>query len=124
MFRISEPYTPQDYCLLSITIDYYRLGQQRAPRWPLQKPITVSDIITLDNISVQQVEVTKFLGVLLDQHLSWIYHKNHAAKKVSKTIVHLGPKLWNSVFHNLTQMTSQSSFKTSLKEYLIERAIN
>ena len=30
---------------------------------PGQKPITVSDTITLDNIAVQQVEVTKFLGV-------------------------------------------------------------
>ena len=53
---------------------------------PRQKPITVSDTITLDNIAVQQVEVTKFLGVLLDQHLSWKYHINHVAKKVSKTI--------------------------------------
>ena len=35
---------------------------------PRQKPITVSDTITLDNFAVQQVEVTKFLGVLLDQH--------------------------------------------------------
>ena len=47
------------------------------------KPITVSDTITLDNIAVQQVEVTKFLGVWLDQHLSWKYHINHVAKKVS-----------------------------------------
>ena len=38
---------------------------------PRQKPITVSDTITVDNIAVQQVEVTKFLGVLLDQRLSW-----------------------------------------------------
>ena len=53
---------------------------------PRQKPITVSDTITLDNIAVQQVEVTKFFGVLLDQHLSWKYHINHVAKKVSKTI--------------------------------------
>ena len=53
---------------------------------PRQKPITVSDTITLDNIAVQQVEVTKFLGVLLDQHLSWKYHINHVTKKVSKTI--------------------------------------
>ena len=37
---------------------------------PRHKPITVSDTITLDNIAVQQAEVTKFLGVLLDQHLS------------------------------------------------------
>ena len=53
---------------------------------PRQKPITVSDTITLDNIAVQQVEVTKFLGVLLDQHLSWKYHITHVAKKVSKAI--------------------------------------
>ena len=53
---------------------------------PRQKPITVSDTITLDNFAVQQVEVTKFFGVLLDQHLSWKYHINHVAKKESKTI--------------------------------------
>ena len=53
---------------------------------PRQKPITVSDTITLDNIAVQQVEVTKFLGVLLDRHLSWKYHIDHIAKKVSKTM--------------------------------------
>ena len=40
----------------------------------------------LDNIAVQQVEVAKFLGVLLEQHLSQKYHINHVAKKVSKTI--------------------------------------
>ena len=40
------------------------------------------------------------------------------------TILHLGPKLWNSLPHNLTELTSYSSFKTSLKKYLIERAIN
>ena len=48
---------------------------------PRQKPITVSDTITLENIAFQQVEVTKFLGVLLDQHLSWKYHINHVTKK-------------------------------------------
>ena len=52
---------------------------------PRQKSIIVSNTITLDNVAVQQVEVTKFLGVLLDQHLSWKYHINHVAKKVSKT---------------------------------------
>ena len=30
--------------------------------------------------------MTKFLGVLLDQHLSWKYHLNHVATKVSKPI--------------------------------------
>ena len=40
------------------------------------------------------------------------------------TILHLGPKLWISLPHNLTQLTRYSSFKTSLKKYLIERAVN
>ena len=53
---------------------------------PRQKPITVSDTITVDNIPVQQAEGTKFLGVLLDRHLSWKCHIYHVAKKVSKTI--------------------------------------
>ena len=52
---------------------------------PRQKPVTVNDAITLDNIAGQQVEVTKFLGVLLDQHLSWKYI-NHVGENVSKTI--------------------------------------
>ena len=30
--------------------------------------------------------MTKFLGFLLDQHLSWKYHLNHVATKVSKPI--------------------------------------
>ena len=30
--------------------------------------------------------MTKFRGVLLDQHLSRKYHINHVAKKLSKTI--------------------------------------
>ena len=36
------------------------------------------------------------------------------------TILHLGQKLWTSLLHNLTELTSYSSFKTSLKKYLIE----
>ena len=49
---------------LNVTKTNYILGQ------PRQRPITVNDTITLDNVAVQQVEVTKFLGVLLNQHLS------------------------------------------------------
>ena len=40
------------------------------------------------------------------------------------TILHLRPKLSNSLPHNLTELTSYSSFKTSLKKYVIKRAIN
>ena len=51
---------------------------------PRQKPISVSDTITVDNIPVQQAEGTKFLGVLLDQHLPWKYHIYHVTKKSIK----------------------------------------
>ena len=47
---------------------------------PRHKPITVSDTITLDNIALQQAEVTMFLGILLDQHLSWKCHVSHVAR--------------------------------------------
>ena len=45
---------------------------------------TVTDFwpISLDVIAVQQGEVTKFHGVLLDQRLSWKYHINHVDKRI------------------------------------------
>ena len=53
---------------------------------PKQKFIIFNNNITLDNVSVKQVEVTKFLGVLVDQHLSWKSHISYVTKKISKTI--------------------------------------
>ena len=53
---------------------------------PKQKLIIVNNNFTLDNVSVKQVEVMKFLGVLVDQHLSWKSHISYVAKKISKTI--------------------------------------
>ena len=53
---------------------------------PKQKFIIFNNNITLDDVSVKQVEVTKFLGVLIDQHLSWKSHISYVAKKISKTI--------------------------------------
>ena len=45
---------------------------------------TVTDFwpISVDVIAVQQGEVTKFHGVLLDQRLSWKYHINHVDKRI------------------------------------------
>ena len=39
------------------------------------------------------------------------------------TIFHLGPKLWKSLPHNLTELTSYSSFKTSLKKNTSSREL-
>ena len=53
---------------------------------PKQKSTISNTTITLDNVSVKRVEETKFLGVLVDQHLSWKSHISYVAKKISKTI--------------------------------------
>lgn len=57
---------------------------------PKQKRIVVNEDITLDNIGIKQVKVTKFLGVLVDQHLSWKQHISHITEKISKTIGIIG----------------------------------
>lgn len=50
---------------------------------PKQKYVILNNNITLYDVSVKQVEVTKFLGVLVDQHLSRKSHISYVAKKIS-----------------------------------------
>merc|ERR1712237_137959 len=40
----------------------------------------------VDNITVDLVYQTKFLGVFIDSKLSWTSHINHVASKISKSI--------------------------------------
>ena len=40
--------------------------------------------IEIDNIHIEKVEVTKFLGILIDNNLSWKAQTNHITKIVSK----------------------------------------
>ena len=42
--------------------------------------------ITVDNIPVEQVDKTKFLGVYIDSKLNWNSHIHHVANKISKNI--------------------------------------
>ena len=42
--------------------------------------------IIVDNVIVDQVYQTKFLGVYIDSKLNWTTHINHVACKVSKNI--------------------------------------
>ena len=42
--------------------------------------------INLNNQVTQRVDKTKFLGLIIDQHLTWKYHIDYIAKKISKTI--------------------------------------
>ena len=39
----------------------------------------------MDNIVIERENVTKFLGVLTDENLSWKQHINNAGTKISKS---------------------------------------
>ena len=48
---------------------------------------SVSDIdIRINNVSIERVYVTKFLGILIDSQLNWKHHIEYTCKKLSKCI--------------------------------------
>ena len=53
---------------------------------PRQKRQTFEIKITLSNRDIIQVKETVFLGVILDEHLTWIPHITNVARKVSKAV--------------------------------------
>ena len=53
---------------------------------PRQKKINVNVPLTLENTVIKQVTETKFLGVLIDQHLSWKPHIDFVSKQISKSV--------------------------------------
>ena len=53
---------------------------------PRQKRQKIDLSITLNNHKIDQVKEVVFLGVILDEHLSWKPHISHVAGKLSKSI--------------------------------------
>ena len=53
---------------------------------PRQKKVNVNVPLTLENAVIKQIMETKFLGVLIDQHLSWKPHIDFVSKKISKSV--------------------------------------
>ena len=53
---------------------------------PRQKKVNLNVLLTLDNTVIKQVTETKFLGVLIDQHLSWKPHIDFVSNKISKSV--------------------------------------
>ena len=51
---------------------------------PRQKKVNVNVPLTPENTVIKQVMETKFLGVLIDQHLSWKPHIDFVSKKSRK----------------------------------------
>ena len=51
------------------------------------KHSTYKDLnITIDGTIVKQVDTVKFLGLLIDSHLTWKPHIDHLCSKISKII--------------------------------------
>ena len=59
---------------------YFTLPQKK--RF-LREPIP---FLKMDNIFIERENVTKFLGVLIDENLSWKQHINNVSTKISKSI--------------------------------------
>ena len=51
-----------------------------------QKRLTVDLSIEVNNSKLDKAKEVMFLGVILDEHLSWKSHISHAANKISKSI--------------------------------------
>ena len=62
-------------------------------KWPLfhsqkKKRLIANDLpmLYIDNFEIVRESVTKFLGVFIDENLTWKYHIEHVCNKVSKSI--------------------------------------
>jgi hypothetical protein len=53
---------------------------------PRQKRQTFDLLLKINGQKIDQVKETMFLGVILDEHLSWKSHISHIASKISKSI--------------------------------------
>ena len=54
---------------------------------PRQKRILHNDLsIMINGCVIDRVEEVVFLGVILDEHISWKPHISHVARKISKSI--------------------------------------
>ena len=53
---------------------------------PRQKKVNVNVPLTLENTVIKQVMETKFVGVLIDKHLSWKPHIDFVSQKILKSV--------------------------------------
>ena len=71
---------------------------------PRQKKVNVNVPLTLENTVIKQVTETKFLGVLIDQHLSWKPHIDFVSKKISKSVEIIAKALFYLSSQTLTTL--------------------
>ena len=53
---------------------------------PRQKRQTIELLLKINGQKIDNVKETMFLGVILDEHMSWKSHISHIASKISKSI--------------------------------------
>ena len=70
--------------------------------------------ITIDGQQIEQVKYTKFLGLFIDEELSWKYHINHVTMKISKLTGIIA-----KARHYLPLKTLQNIYYTMIYPYLI-----
>src|SRR6218665_2539301 len=52
-----------------------------------RKVVSMSNLkLEIDDKEIMQVTSSKFLGVYIDQHLTWVEHISHIYKKIAKNI--------------------------------------
>ena len=54
---------------------------------PKKRVIPQEIKITLNNIAIKEVVVYKFLGILVDNKISWKPHVQQMTRKISKSVV-------------------------------------
>ena len=69
--------------LLNLTKAKYSLFHSASKKRFLREPLP---FLKMDNIAIERENVTKFIGVLIDENLSWKHHINDVSTKISKTI--------------------------------------
>ena len=69
--------------LLNLTKTKYSLFHPTSKKMVLREPLP---FLIMDNIVIERENVTKFLGVLTDENLSWKQHINDVSTKISKSI--------------------------------------
>ena len=68
---------------LNLTKTKYSLFHPASKKRFLREPLT---FLKMDNIVIERENATKFLGVIIDENLSWKQHINGVTTKISKSI--------------------------------------
>lgn len=70
---------------LSLNVDKTKFSLFHSPRLRQKIPANLP-ILNIDNTAIQRQHVTKFLGVFIDENLSWQHHINIVNSKIAKNI--------------------------------------